>query len=335
MIYIILPPELSKRSIQTLIQYMYSGEATVSNDILNEVLRGGEVLKIRGLWRNNQTSEPNASSTPQYQTAPPPKMGGADNNFSHSKENQIMADKPPIYDHRPDRMASASNTAVIKESPVIVMSPRQCHAPTQLPPQLTVTQRPQSDVGGNTTVQNAPIKKETLLESDSNVSHFGLVSVQAAVKKSQSSTAADKRIRAPMDGTPQHENGSEPIRRYSDEHTINNENIISPSLILRENEMLRMADKRRISVSEAHRAGHHLDPGEKNRFSNKIAHDNKSPNEIPIPEALSFFSIKQEPLEWSEYDHDTAVEKPPSQIELTVKPEIMYGHEDESEEEGN
>ncbi|XP_039441122.1 GDNF-inducible zinc finger protein 1 isoform X3 [Culex pipiens pallens] len=52
MTYIVLPPELTRRAIQTLIQYMYTGESTVSADILNEVLRGGEILKIRGLWRN-------------------------------------------------------------------------------------------------------------------------------------------------------------------------------------------------------------------------------------------------------------------------------------------
>ncbi|KAH8371187.1 hypothetical protein KR093_006413 [Drosophila rubida] len=51
--YIVLPPDLSHRAIQILVQYMYSGEATVSNDILNEVLRGGEMLKIRGLCRTS------------------------------------------------------------------------------------------------------------------------------------------------------------------------------------------------------------------------------------------------------------------------------------------
>lgn len=34
LLYIVLPAEISRRSIQILIQYMYSGEATVSNDIL-------------------------------------------------------------------------------------------------------------------------------------------------------------------------------------------------------------------------------------------------------------------------------------------------------------
>uniref|UniRef100_A0A182S5A8 BTB domain-containing protein n=1 Tax=Anopheles funestus TaxID=62324 RepID=A0A182S5A8_ANOFN len=56
--YIVLPPDLTYRSMQILIQYMYTGESTVSTDILNEVLRGGEILKIRGLWRNECTKPP-------------------------------------------------------------------------------------------------------------------------------------------------------------------------------------------------------------------------------------------------------------------------------------
>ncbi|KAH8246004.1 hypothetical protein KR026_006878 [Drosophila bipectinata] len=55
-LYVVLPPDLSHRAIQILVQYMYSGEATVSNDILNEVLRGGEILKIRGLCRTSSSS---------------------------------------------------------------------------------------------------------------------------------------------------------------------------------------------------------------------------------------------------------------------------------------
>ncbi|XP_012157132.1 uncharacterized protein LOC101454506 isoform X2 [Ceratitis capitata] len=55
-LYVVLPPELSHRAIQILVQYMYSGEATVANDILNEVLRGGEILKIRGLCRTSSAS---------------------------------------------------------------------------------------------------------------------------------------------------------------------------------------------------------------------------------------------------------------------------------------
>ncbi|XP_030385287.1 broad-complex core protein [Scaptodrosophila lebanonensis] len=61
-LYIVLPPDLSHRAIQILVQYMYSGEATVSNDILNEVLRGGEILKIRGLCRTSASSSSGSSN---------------------------------------------------------------------------------------------------------------------------------------------------------------------------------------------------------------------------------------------------------------------------------
>ncbi|KAF5306547.1 hypothetical protein FQA39_LY08869 [Lamprigera yunnana] len=48
---IILPAEINYKTIKTLIHYMYSGETTVSKDILENVLRGGDILKVKGLWR--------------------------------------------------------------------------------------------------------------------------------------------------------------------------------------------------------------------------------------------------------------------------------------------
>lgn len=48
---IVLPPEITYKTLRILIQYMYSGEATVSKDILENVLRGGDLLKVKGLWR--------------------------------------------------------------------------------------------------------------------------------------------------------------------------------------------------------------------------------------------------------------------------------------------
>ncbi|XP_068143249.1 LOW QUALITY PROTEIN: uncharacterized protein [Drosophila tropicalis] len=65
-LYVVLPPDLSHRAIQILVQYMYSGEATVSNDILNEVLRGGEILKIRGLCRTSASSGSSTATTTSH-----------------------------------------------------------------------------------------------------------------------------------------------------------------------------------------------------------------------------------------------------------------------------
>uniref|UniRef100_A0A182Q8C0 BTB domain-containing protein n=1 Tax=Anopheles farauti TaxID=69004 RepID=A0A182Q8C0_9DIPT len=75
--YIVLPPELTYRSMQILIQYMYTGESTVSTDILNEVLRGGEILRIRGLWRN----ESGPKSTPTSEASHPAGDGCTSSRF--------------------------------------------------------------------------------------------------------------------------------------------------------------------------------------------------------------------------------------------------------------
>lgn len=119
MVYIVLPSELSKRSIQILIQYMYSGEATVSNDILNEVLHGGELLKIRGLWRNKTPpNESNINSiNTQYMPTAEAKSTKVDN------DGCLYGDKPLSYEHHPIHERNANNLSIIKESPVIVTSP--------------------------------------------------------------------------------------------------------------------------------------------------------------------------------------------------------------------
>lgn len=120
----------------------YCGEATVSNDILwvylelhlkytdwliyihfatsvrrNEVLHGGELLKIRGLCRNKQTHSTSSSSineSTSLQYAP------AESGCEKS-----------IYDPHTDRMSSS---AIIKESPVIVTSPQHLGVSAAKPP---------------------------------------------------------------------------------------------------------------------------------------------------------------------------------------------------------
>ncbi|XP_018322986.1 zinc finger and BTB domain-containing protein 17 [Agrilus planipennis] len=56
-LFIILPPEINYKTMKVLIQYMYSGETTVSKDILENVLKGGDLLKVRGLWRPPEKEE--------------------------------------------------------------------------------------------------------------------------------------------------------------------------------------------------------------------------------------------------------------------------------------
>lgn len=51
---VVLPSEISYRTLSILLQYMYSGEATVSNEQLNGVLKAGEILRIKGLYHNSK-----------------------------------------------------------------------------------------------------------------------------------------------------------------------------------------------------------------------------------------------------------------------------------------
>lgn len=53
----VLPTEIGYRTLKILIQYMYSGEATVTNDQLEGVLKAGDILRVRGLWRSNTNSK--------------------------------------------------------------------------------------------------------------------------------------------------------------------------------------------------------------------------------------------------------------------------------------
>lgn len=90
---------------------MYVGEATVSNDILTEVLRGGEILKIRGLCRQHSSRDNHL----HLNESKAPTCINAQNCLSHS--NSISHESEL-------RGLGASATVIPKESPVIVMSPK-------------------------------------------------------------------------------------------------------------------------------------------------------------------------------------------------------------------
>lgn len=96
MICVVLPPEVTKKVLDILVQYMYCGEATVHNDVLNEVLKGGELLKIRGLWRQDSSDYLDHHVYPGHYPAshhPPP-----------SHHHSTVRDRPMIIrnpDERP------------------------------------------------------------------------------------------------------------------------------------------------------------------------------------------------------------------------------------------
>ncbi|ERL86913.1 hypothetical protein D910_04316 [Dendroctonus ponderosae] len=63
-IMVVLPQGITYKALKILVKYMYSGEATVSKDILNTVLKAGDILKVKGLYRE---AEPPAKAA-----EPPP-----------------------------------------------------------------------------------------------------------------------------------------------------------------------------------------------------------------------------------------------------------------------
>lgn len=54
-----------------------------------------------------------------------------------------------------------------------------------------------------------------------------------------------------------------------------------------------------------------------------------------MPESLQMMSIKQEPVEWSDFEHDNTSNVNKSSIEIAVKPELIYSKGDTDEEGTN
>ncbi|XP_011179688.2 uncharacterized protein LOC105210430 isoform X2 [Zeugodacus cucurbitae] len=100
-LYIVLPPELSHRAIQILVQYMYSGEATVANDILNEVLRGGEILKIRGLCRTSSSTTSTNSHNSSTRVNESLIANGVGTHYIQSAGNRQAALPTLTHSHMP------------------------------------------------------------------------------------------------------------------------------------------------------------------------------------------------------------------------------------------
>ncbi|KAF7274654.1 hypothetical protein GWI33_012672 [Rhynchophorus ferrugineus] len=105
---IVLPQSITYRALKILVKYMYSGEATVPKDILNVVLKAGDILKIKGLYREQGDEEQqkihkmkasgNAQSPGSESTAKQKDQKMVENHTGHNKN------PPPLV------AASAGNT---------------------------------------------------------------------------------------------------------------------------------------------------------------------------------------------------------------------------------
>ncbi len=210
MIYIFLPSELSRRAMNTLIQYMYTGEATVANDILNEVLKGGEMLKIRGLCKvHPNTNEPMNTkftidlaaqqapsqqlTTPTANYSQPYKLieNGPSSLVNASPQNKSNKSVDKKSNNRTLSTSSQSHghqqhILTQNESPVVVMTSSTQPNPPQNYAQSSSITNNQQQSSGNLII----VKKDMAIDPEASqipVEHYGLISLKiaAAVKKAQ------------------------------------------------------------------------------------------------------------------------------------------------------
>ncbi|CAG9841071.1 unnamed protein product [Diabrotica balteata] len=91
---IILPPEIDYKSLKVLMRYMYSGEAKVSKDILNGVLKGGEILQIKGLSREKEDNEKEPKVTQSFSS--PSSLSQNLNNTPATTPTPPVPSPPPL-----------------------------------------------------------------------------------------------------------------------------------------------------------------------------------------------------------------------------------------------
>ncbi|KAJ0180095.1 hypothetical protein K1T71_004686 [Dendrolimus kikuchii] len=105
MLYVVLPSEISTKALKTLVEYMYKGETTVSNEVLDTVLKAGEVLKIRGLWR--QTEDGSGDIAEKAATSQPlPATASLNKQVMQKKSDDIQ---PKIAVKKDDKLLKAFN----------------------------------------------------------------------------------------------------------------------------------------------------------------------------------------------------------------------------------
>lgn len=103
---------------------MYVGEATVSNDILSEVLRGGEILKIRGLCRTSPNTS-NAIQQQQQQNRTDNQPTSSSYNLTRMPMNSGPTSVRYLMEQQQQQHSRGLGASVMpKDSPVIIKSPK-------------------------------------------------------------------------------------------------------------------------------------------------------------------------------------------------------------------
>lgn len=341
--------------------------ATVANDILNEVLKGGEVLKIRGLCKVHTGSSSDAFNSkplidqpviPNYQSYKVIENGSSATT-SPIKSNKSTPRNSIHCETRSSSAISHHHVLTQQESPVVVMT-----SPTNPPQSYTQQQSMNSNNQQLPQSTTIIVKKDMAIDPGENnipVEHYGLISlnIAAAVKKAQQQCISS------MKKSPNLSSGqtSSDQRRdfYQIEENLRYDALSTPpafKLYTSSNEplqqqlqedILRYTEKKKRMVENqkpSSSGGIHENP-KSNRFMHSengqqfitsTHHTTDRDKLSQFPEALSFLAIKEEPLEWTEgieaEGNGIASQVTDNRTELiTVKPETMEDIENSLETE--
>nr|XP_021182013.2 zinc finger and BTB domain-containing protein 17 isoform X1 [Helicoverpa armigera]XP_021182014.2 zinc finger and BTB domain-containing protein 17 isoform X1 [Helicoverpa armigera] len=121
MLYVVLPSEISTKALKILVEYMYKGETTVSNEVLDTVLKAGEVLKIRGLWRQ---TEDGAGETTAEKTATQTHITTSINKPALAKKPDEIPIQPKIAVKKDDKLLKAFNPGQPGARPMFIGPPK-------------------------------------------------------------------------------------------------------------------------------------------------------------------------------------------------------------------
>lgn len=333
MIFIVLPPELNRRAMGILLQYMYMGEATVSNDILNEVLKGGEVLKIRGLCKV-QSDTPTFVNSSKYETttqAIPVAASSSNFNQIHYNSNQSTAARASPMRSNKSTPRSSIDRKSSSDMKNHINGSNSFDSPVSNPPAVV-------NLSNNQPSTTIIVKKDVAIDPGDNnipVEHYGLISLKiaAAVKKAQqqnshnissmkkssnvatSSIVPDPHhqnrefystIIADRESSSQQHFDSPPPPPFK-VYTSSNEAVCNLQQQIQE-DILRYTEKKKRIAENPNSVkceSRYIENGSQSQFhhsSDERERISSSSHSQHFPEALSFLTIKEEPLEWSEMD---------------------------------
>ena len=301
--------------------------ATVSNDILNEVLKGGEILKIRGLCKvhpsainesyNSKPTEPahyqnhqTTSYQSNYRIIENGSCSGGTTKSNITTPRSSIEKKTSL----PEIRSASHHILTQQESPVIVM--------TSLTPNTSQNYAQQQQQQSNTSNNHQQsttiiVKKDMAIDPGDNsnipIEHYGLVSLQiaAAVKKAQQNMSTLKKTtNSPImmdnnrhdffqnDDILRYESPSSPtaFKIFTGEHHQEDEAIARYT-----EKKKRIAQNHKLIPSSSSRSNKVLKLETGHQFSARLQHPSRQKSQQHA-DALSFLTIKEEPLEWAEFD---------------------------------